>query len=91
MIIYKEYIRPHLEYCIQAWSPSLVKDKLSLENVQRRATKLVYGLQNKSYEDKLRILGLTTLETTGRRNQLRPTKFCMEKRTLIVVRCLNSE
>jgi len=54
-----------LEYCIQAWSPSLVKDKLLLENVQRRATKLVYGLQNKSYEDRLRILGLTTLETRG--------------------------
>ena len=38
MIIYKGYIRPHLEYCIQASSSSLVKDKLLLENVQRRAT-----------------------------------------------------
>jgi len=42
-IIYKGYIRPHLVYCIQAWSPFLVKDKLVLENVQRKATTLVRG------------------------------------------------
>jgi len=68
--IYKGYIRPHFEYCIQAWSPSLVKDKLLLENVQRRATKQVYGLHNQSYEDRLRILGLTTLETWRLRGDL---------------------
>jgi len=50
-VIYKGYIRPHLEYCIQAWSPFLVKDKLVLENVQLRATKLVRGLKNFSYEE----------------------------------------
>jgi len=26
LVIYKTYIRPHLEYCIQAWSPHLIKD-----------------------------------------------------------------
>jgi len=31
MVIYKAYIRPHLEYCVQAWSPHLIKDKDYLE------------------------------------------------------------
>jgi len=31
--IYKTYVRPHLEYCIQAWSPKLQKDKILLEKV----------------------------------------------------------
>jgi len=34
-IIYKTYVRPHLEYCIQAWSPHLQKDRICLEKVQK--------------------------------------------------------
>jgi len=69
-IIYKGYIRPHLEFCVLAWSPTLAKGKLVLEKVQRRATKLVCGLKNKSYDERLRILGLTRLETRRLRGDL---------------------
>ena len=47
---------------MQAWSPYLQKDITLLENVQRRATKLVRRLKNKEYGERLRELKLTKLE-----------------------------
>ena len=61
--LYKAIVRPHLEYCIQAWRSYLRKDIDMLEKVQRRTTKLITGLRDLSYDDRLKECGLTTLET----------------------------
>ena len=67
---YKSLVCPHLEYCIQAWSPYLEKDKKLLEKVQRRATRMVDGLKQKDYPQRLKALHLTTLETRRIRGDL---------------------
>ena len=56
MQLYKSLVRPHLEDCVQTWRPYLTQDIEMLEKVQRRATKMVYGLNNLTYEQRLRRL-----------------------------------
>ena len=59
--LYKVYVRPHLQYCSSVWSPYTVADKEVLESVQRRAIRMISNLSG-SYEQKLKVLGLVTLE-----------------------------
>ena len=61
--LYKAIVRPHMAYCIQAWSPYIRKDIDMLENIQRRATELIPGLRDIIYEERLKECGLTTLES----------------------------
>ena len=83
--LYRQYIRPHLEFSVQAWSPWCQKDKDLLENVQKRAVKMNTGLRSELYEDRLMELGLTSLEERRHRANMALVHSVMHGRTDISV------
>ena len=58
--LYKTFVRPHLEYAIQAWCPYTIKDIDTLEKVQKRFVRQITSLSG-TYEEKLLKIGLTSL------------------------------
>ena len=67
--LYQVFVLPHLSYSASAWAPYTVADKELLEKVQRRAIMMVTNLRG-SYEERLAILGIRTLEDRRLRGDL---------------------
>ena len=68
--LYKVYVRSTLECSVQAWSPWTQEDIDILESVQKRAIRMVSGLQGRTYEERLFELGLTSLEDRRKRGDM---------------------
>jgi len=84
MIMYKTYVRSHLEYCVLG-SPHLKQDFDCLKRIQRRATKLVPELKHLSCHNRLEKLGLMTLENDDyEETSLKPIKFLQAKNSSTV-------
>lgn len=68
--LYKALVRPKLDYCVQVWRPYFKKDMFSLEQVQHRATKLIYECKKQNYCNRLQYSGLMNLDDRRTRGDL---------------------
>ena len=68
--LYKTLVRPLVEYCTPAWSPHYNEDKVLLEKIQHRFTRMIPGFSHLDYMTRLKKLNLWTLEERRNRADL---------------------
>ena len=73
-------VRPHIAYCVQMWSPQYRNDVDLLKCIQRRATEMIQGMEHLSYENRLRELGLFSLEERRLQGDLSVSKGGLQER-----------
>lgn len=76
-LLFKSMVRPILEYSNSVWSPHFKKDIIEIEKVQRRATKMVPGLTQLSYDERLKKLNIPSLEYRRTRGAMIDVYKCM--------------
>ena len=68
--LYKSLVRPHLEYCVEAWRPYLQQDINNIEGVQRRMTNMMREVEEEEYEQRMKKTNLMSLEMRRLRSDL---------------------
>ena len=64
--LYKVFVRPKLEYAVSVWNPWLQKDEDVLEKVQKRLVRMLSDVRAETYEERLRLAGLSLLRERRR-------------------------
>lgn len=62
LLLFKSYVRTHVEYCSPLWSPHLQCDIIRIEAVQRTFTSKIKNVTGLSYWDRLKRLSLYSLQ-----------------------------
>ena len=70
LTLYNSLVRPHLEYCVQAWSPYYKKRYKKIERLKRRVTKMIPSLRKKSYKERSKELSVFSLTQRRLRGDL---------------------
>ena len=88
--LYRLYVRLHLEYCIQFWTPINMKDADMLKELQRRAIKIIPSLRN-LYKERLKRLGMFSLRHRRFRDMIEVFKMIhgIDKVNLGKLFCIN--